>query len=274
MADISRIRANYIASETDEHASNGRGVAVMREDRSSWSTVHLEQNQIWEAVTRGDKALKAPQDRPANSEGDGLKSAKVEGLKGSNGREMAEMREERSPRPELLPEQHQIRGAATRGDKELKAVKDRSANSEGGTDFVDTPPEDSYTYDEEAARLPQPQSSRPLIVVSRALVKAKTGKDWEMLGSNMCFICMSKGAVFVMDTCGHYGLCNACRRLLVHKRLVSRSVVADTKKGRQQLNNKELQRTKVSCPLCRTEGRVIAIDRHNGTFYKGNDFAN
>ena len=75
MADISRIRANYIASETDEHASNGRGVGMMREDRSSWSTVHLEQNQIWEAVTRGDKA---PQDRPANSEGDGLKS---EGLK-------------------------------------------------------------------------------------------------------------------------------------------------------------------------------------------------
>ena len=93
-------------------------------------------------------------------------------------------------------------------------------------------------------------------------------------GANTCFICMSKDAAFVMDTCGHYGTCNACRRLLVHERLVSRSAVADTKKARRQMKNKELQRTKVLCPLCRTEGRVIAPDRHNGTIYKGNDFAN
>ena len=70
MADISRIRTNSIAVETDKHASNGCEMAGMRENHSSRPEMHPERNMIWGAVTRGDKELKGAENRHANSEGD------------------------------------------------------------------------------------------------------------------------------------------------------------------------------------------------------------
>ena len=93
-------------------------------------------------------------------------------------------------------------------------------------------------------------------------------------GANTCFVCMSKGASFVLSACGHHGVCNACRRLLVHMRLVGGKLVADTKKARQHLKSKELERTKVLCPLCRIEGRVVAFERYKGKVYKAGEATN
>ena len=117
-------------------------------------------------------------------------------------------------------------------------------------------------------------TSLPQSALGRETSLTNNGNECDMSGANACFVCMSNGASFVMSACGHYGVCNACRRSLVHRRLVGENIVADTKKARQYLKNKELERTQVLCPLCRTEGRVIAIDRYNGDIYKCDDATN
>ena len=61
---------------------------------------------------------------------------------------------------------------------------------------------------------------------------------------SLCVACLEKEGTVVMTVCGHRVFCPGCRRkavarvLRVHKRL---------------LNAKELDRTRISCPLCRSE---------------------
>ena len=192
-----------------------------------------------------------------------------------NSHEIAEMREPRSSRPIS-----RATGAIGRKEANKSQVlrgslgEDHGRNeihkpfaSQGFSSFMRTCVEKDAIASEDNTSLPQ-----SALDLEPAL--ANTENEGDASGANTCFVCMSKGASFVLTACGHYGVCNACRRLLVHMRLVGENLVADTKKARQHLKSKELERTKVSCPLCRIEGRVVAFERYKGNIYEAGDATN
>merc|ERR1711924_485775 len=79
----------------------------------------------------------------------------------------------------------------------------------------------------------------------------------------LCVCCLLNEAIFVMSNCGHCVFCRGCRRKMVHK---VHSDVGDSMKSmnRHDLQNRELTRTKVACPLCRCEGLIVEKSSYDG----------
>ena len=83
----------------------------------------------------------------------------------------------------------------------------------------------------------------------------------------ICVVCIEKSALFVMHECGHLIFCPGCRRKAVAKALreSGKSQWKSVKPG--QLSNKELERTKVRCPICREESVAVAQKKFSGKVY-------
>ncbi|CAE7493916.1 unnamed protein product [Symbiodinium natans] len=83
----------------------------------------------------------------------------------------------------------------------------------------------------------------------------------------ICVVCIEKSALFVMHECGHLIFCPGCRRKAVAKALKEsgKSQWKSVKPG--QLSNKELERTKVRCPICREESVAVAQKKFSGKVY-------
>lgn len=82
----------------------------------------------------------------------------------------------------------------------------------------------------------------------------------------ICVVCIEKSALFVMQ-CGHLIFCPGCRRKAVAKELreSGKTQWKSVKPG--QLSNKELERTKVRCPICREESVAVAQKKFSGKVY-------
>merc|ERR1712083_278682 len=76
-----------------------------------------------------------------------------------------------------------------------------------------------------------------------------------------CVICFEKSALFVTRDCRHLVCCAGCRRKLVHDALVVLGHSSAKAKERKALNAKELERTRICCPICRCNSRLIRHDR-------------
>mmetsp|Transcript_103390 Transcript_103390/g.170163 ORF Transcript_103390/g.170163 Transcript_103390/m.170163 type:complete len:409 (-) Transcript_103390:122-1348(-) len=78
----------------------------------------------------------------------------------------------------------------------------------------------------------------------------------------LCVCCLSNEALFVVNRCGHCVFCRACRRKIVHE---MRHSTGQANIKRHDLQNRELMRTKVLCPLCRQEGFIVEKSSYHGT---------
>merc|ERR1712224_232072 len=73
-----------------------------------------------------------------------------------------------------------------------------------------------------------------------------------------CVVCFEKTAEYVHNAeHKHLVVCTGCRRKLVFKELVRRNDVANTSKARRNLTLKQLSRTRIPCPICREDGRLV-----------------
>ena len=83
----------------------------------------------------------------------------------------------------------------------------------------------------------------------------------------ICVVCIEKSALFVMHECGHLIFCPGCRRKAVAKELKESGKTQWKSVKPQQLSNKELERTKVRCPICREESVAVAQKKFSGKVY-------
>ena len=83
----------------------------------------------------------------------------------------------------------------------------------------------------------------------------------------ICVVCIEKSALFVMHECGHLIFCPGCRRKAVAKELKESGKTQWKSVKPGQLSNKELERTKVRCPICREESVAVAQKKFNGKVY-------
>ena len=91
--------------------------------------------------------------------------------------------------------------------------------------------------------------------------------DVETQLEGICVVCIEKSALFVMHECGHLIFCPGCRRKAVAKELreSGKTQWKGVKPG--QLSNKELERTKVRCPICREQSAAVAQKKFSGKVY-------
>ena len=119
------------------------------------------------------------------------------------------------------------------------------------------------------------ESSDPICAESSDVLEldhSVSGQDTEAseevgLLEGICVVCIEKSALFVMHECGHLIFCPGCRRKAVAKALKEsgKSQWKSVKPG--QLSNKELERTKVRCPICREESVAVAQKKFSGKVY-------
>lgn len=83
----------------------------------------------------------------------------------------------------------------------------------------------------------------------------------------ICVVCIEKSALFVMHECGHLIFCPGCRRKAVAKELKESGKTQWKSVKPGQLSNKELERTKVRCPICREESVAVARKKFSGKVY-------
>ena len=81
---------------------------------------------------------------------------------------------------------------------------------------------------------------------------------------HVCMICIDDEPSFVMSKCGHFGLCNQCRKNVY---LVQNNVNKKRTVPRAELNWHKLWQLKVSCPFCRTMTSTIHWKRYTGRVY-------
>lgn len=85
--------------------------------------------------------------------------------------------------------------------------------------------------------------------------------------SGQCAICLEREATVVASPCGHLVCCVACRRRIVHEARVISGASADTAGARRNLSTKQLERTKVPCPICRAESTLGLHQRYDGQIF-------
>lgn len=78
-----------------------------------------------------------------------------------------------------------------------------------------------------------------------------------------CVACQDSKADFIMQACGHRCYCRLCVRRVVHRTLQA----AQDKRVERKLKPKVIVRTKIPCPLCRTEGMAVRELRYQGHIY-------
>lgn len=83
----------------------------------------------------------------------------------------------------------------------------------------------------------------------------------------LCAICLQREAIIVAIPCGHLVCCLSCRRRVVHQVRVSTGQSADTNAARRSLSSKQFERTKVPCPICRTEVALRHLQRFDGQVF-------
>ncbi|CAE8586732.1 unnamed protein product, partial [Polarella glacialis] len=83
----------------------------------------------------------------------------------------------------------------------------------------------------------------------------------------VCVSCIERPAIHVIRECGHMVYCATCRRKVVARQLKNAGGRAKAKKP-AELNNKELERTAVKCPVCREEGFLIKREKFTGILYE------
>ena len=71
---------------------------------------------------------------------------------------------------------------------------------------------------------------------------------------NICVVCIDNEATLMGHQCGHLAWCRTCRRKAVHAKLTN----TGTKK---RMSNKQLDRTRISCPICRAETCVVQFSK-------------
>ena len=94
---------------------------------------------------------------------------------------------------------------------------------------------------------------------------AEAAESGELEG--ICVVCIEKSALFVMHECGHLIFCPGCRRKAVAKELKESGKTQWKSVKPGQLSNKELERTKVRCPICREESVAVAQKKFSGKVY-------
>ena len=87
----------------------------------------------------------------------------------------------------------------------------------------------------------------------------------EALHEDLCMICQDAARQFVMEVCGHLGVCSDCRTLLYRHQL-------QQKKGREvkdvDIHWAHIFRTlKILCPCCRTPTKTLLQDEYRGKFF-------
>eukprot|EP00434_Breviolum_minutum_P028335 symbB.v1.2.025067.t1/scaffold2410.1/size79957/8 len=106
---------------------------------------------------------------------------------------------------------------------------------------------------------------------SRTVADAPDAVDAEVSEAEqlegICVVCIEKSALFVMHECGHLIFCPGCRRKAVAKELKESGKTQWKSVKPGQLSNKELERTKVRCPICREESVAVAQKKFNGKVY-------
>ena len=75
----------------------------------------------------------------------------------------------------------------------------------------------------------------------------------------VCVVCLEREATLLGRACGHMAWCRTCRRTAVHAALGKYG-------SKRNLSAKELDRTRLSCPICRVETCIV---RRNGLGISG-----
>merc|ERR1711939_560744 len=92
----------------------------------------------------------------------------------------------------------------------------------------------------------------------------------DLVETGLCVCCSDNEALFVMNRCGHVVFCCTCRRKAVYAALYgSAGASASSISHRRDLGSRELTRTELICPLCRTAGMLTAKSSYDGVMYEG-----
>mmetsp|Transcript_136847 Transcript_136847/g.381461 ORF Transcript_136847/g.381461 Transcript_136847/m.381461 type:complete len:223 (+) Transcript_136847:60-728(+) len=78
----------------------------------------------------------------------------------------------------------------------------------------------------------------------------------------LCVACQDRESSFVLETCGHLVYCTECGHDAVHRQLQRRSPAANC-----HAHANSLQNTKVDCPLCRSNGKLVRWQQFQGRIY-------
>lgn len=130
--------------------------------------------------------------------------------------------------------------------------------------------EEPRVPDETVASTSSPSSSSDGMEQFEATPSQELEPDLgELVG--LCVSCISKEASYVVQECGHLVYCSTCRRKAVARHLNDSERCYKGSRGiikRGELNNKELQRTKLRCPICREESVLVARELFGGRVFQ------
>ena len=82
------------------------------------------------------------------------------------------------------------------------------------------------------------------LTVAPQMLGATTESTPAVEARSVCVCCLDQDAVLVGKQCGHVAWCRSCRRKAVWQHL-GKNV------SRRDLSSKQLERTKIACPICR-----------------------
>lgn len=86
--------------------------------------------------------------------------------------------------------------------------------------------------------------------------------------SGVCVSCLERPAKLVAKTCGHLVYCRPCQRQAIARQLETQARVSEAKKRAHTLNNKEMDRTRLPCPICRSEGVLVVRENFTGKIFQ------
>eukprot|EP00930_Biecheleria_cincta_P037195 TRINITY_DN25511_c1_g1_i1.p1 TRINITY_DN25511_c1_g1~~TRINITY_DN25511_c1_g1_i1.p1 ORF type:complete len:492 (-),score=78.96 TRINITY_DN25511_c1_g1_i1:9-1454(-) len=86
--------------------------------------------------------------------------------------------------------------------------------------------------------------------------------------SGVCVSCLERPAKLVAKTCGHLVYCRPCQRQAIARQLEAQARASEAKRRAHTLNNKEMDRTRLPCPICRSEGVLIIRESYTGKIFE------
>ena len=137
-----------------------------------------------------------------------------------------------------------------------------NTSSESSTDSerrslsnVSQPESEAYYFSDVSQPHPEPE---PLSCVSQPNSEPSCISDSE---DPECMICLSRPPSFVVEKCGHQGLCNKCRRYVCKQQSNENNKFTTSA---SELKMKDVERVAISCPCCRTDSKLVHHSNFTG----------
>ena len=96
---------------------------------------------------------------------------------------------------------------------------------------------------------------------SDSVTRSDEGED-----AQECMVCMEEPPTFVLKTCGHYGVCGRCRKMMC-KAQFNKNKGPDHQIAPKYLKMGKVKNLYIFCPYCRDETPLVHISQYEGTVF-------